>query len=422
MLKAATTGITQQNKYVSGIAVMAAVLFAVTAIGISAPSAHGQGGSAGATSPLAGDQYKNLKVLNQIPAGELIPSMQFITGALGVGCEFCHVESAGKLEFEKDDKKEKKIAREMMQMMFAINKNNFEGERQVTCNTCHRGSPHPQAIPAILPETAKTEPMVGHQHDSAPPSLPSGGPVLARYIQALGGQAALAKVTSRVEKGKALMSEGPAIPIDIYTKAPDQRVSVMHTPRGESVTAYNGQGGWISFPGRPVHEMSASDQLAARLDAESFYPNLLQQQFTELKLQPDPEKVGDHETDVVLGLTKGQPPVKFYFDKTSGLLLRMMHYTDTPLGLNPTQVDFADYRAVEGVKTPYRWTIARPSGAFTIQIDEVKQNVSIDAARFVEPKPTQSMPAATPGAAPRGPKPPQGATPPTATPAPSGAM
>ena len=48
--------------------------------------------------------------------------------------------------------------------------------------------------------------------------------------------------------------------------------------------------------------------------------------------------------------------MKFYFDKTSGLLLRMVHYTDTPLGLNPTQVDFADYRAVDGVKTPYRWT------------------------------------------------------------------
>jgi photosynthetic reaction center cytochrome c subunit len=252
-------------------------------------------------------------------------------------------------------------------------------------------------------------------------SLASGGPVLAKYIQALGGPAALAKVTTRVETGKALMPEGPAIPIDIYTKAPDQRVSVMHTTRGESVTAYNGQGGWISFPSRPVHEMSASDQMAAKLDAESFYPNLLQQQFTELKLQPDPEKIGEHDTDVVVGLAKGQPPVKFYFDKTSGLLLRMVHYTNTPLGLNPTQVDFADYRAVDGVKTPYRWTIARPSGAFTIQLDEVQQNVPIDAARFVEPKPEPATPGASPAMR-QGPKPPQGATPPTATPAPSGAM
>ena len=90
---------------------------------------------------------------------------------------------------------------------------------------------------------------------------------------------------------------------------------------------------------------------------------------------------------MVLGLTPGQPPVKLYFDQTSGLLVRMVHYADTPLGLNPTQVDFADYRDAGGVKTPYRWTIARPSGSFTIQIDKVEQNVAIDGAKFVEPKP-----------------------------------
>ena len=117
-------------------------------------------------------------------------------------------------------------------------------------------------------------------------------------------------------------------------------------------------------------------------------PPSLEQEFTELKLQEHPEKIGEHETSVVLGLTKGQPPVKFYFDQTSGLLVRMVHYADTPLGLNPTQVDFADYRDAGGVKTPYRWTIARPSGSFTIQIDKVEQNVPIDGAKFVKPAAT----------------------------------
>ena len=63
----------------------------------------------------------------------------------------------------------------------------------------------------------------------------------------------------------------------------------------------------------------------------------------------------------------------------------MLHYTDTALGLNPTQVDYADYRDAGGVKTPYRWTIARPSGAFTIQLDEVLSNAPIDASKFEEP-------------------------------------
>jgi photosynthetic reaction center cytochrome c subunit len=363
-----------------------AFMVAGAMIGIHAEPAQSQAANAGTATETAAQKYKNIQVLKNIPADQLIPSMQFITAALGVECEFCHVAKAGKLEFDKDDKDEKKTAREMMQMMFAINKNNFDGKRGVTCNTCHRGSPHPQETPAILAEAPKPAAMEAmHEHDMDPAKLPSGAPVFAKYIQALGGQAALDKVSTRVEKGNALMPEGQPIAINIYTKAPDQRVSAMHMPKGDSITAYNGQAGWIAFPGRPLREMSAPDQEAAKLDAEAFYPTRLEHEFTELKLQEHPEKIGQHEANVVIGLAQGQPPVKFYFDQTSGLLVRMVHYADTPLGLNPTQVDFADYRDAGGVKTPYRWTIARPSGAFTIQIDQVEQNVPIDGAKFVEP-------------------------------------
>src|ERR1700760_4794067 len=73
--------------------------------------------------PTAGQKFKNIKVLKDIPADQLIPSMQFISASLGVECDFCHSENAGKLEFDKDDKEEKKTARKMMEMMFAINKN-----------------------------------------------------------------------------------------------------------------------------------------------------------------------------------------------------------------------------------------------------------------------------------------------------------
>ena len=376
----------KRNSVSTPAAAVVVVILAGAVLALHGRSAQTQTAGASATVPTAAEKFKNIQVLKDIPADELIPTMQFISASLGVECDFCHVVGKdNRLEFDKDDKKEKKTARAMMQMMFAINKSNFEGEREVTCNTCHRGSPHPQAIPAILAEAPKPEAAAAHEHEMNPASLPSGAPVLAKYIQALGGQAALDRISTRVETGQAIVPEGGAIPITIYTKAPDQRVSVMQTPRGDSVTAFNGQSGWLTFPGRPLREMSAADQLAAKLDAEAFYPIQLEKQFTELKLDEHPEIVGDHETDVVLGLNKGKPPVKLYFDKSSGLLLRMLHYTDTALGLLPTQVDFADYREVGGVKTPYRWTIARPSGSFTIQIEKVGQNVPIDETRFEKP-------------------------------------
>jgi photosynthetic reaction center cytochrome c subunit len=330
----------------------------------------------------AAEEFKNIQVLKNIPADQLIPTMQFIGASLGVECEFCHVGH----EMDKDDKKAKKTAREMMRMTFAVNQNNFSGEREITCNTCHRGSIHPQAIPAIMSEPPTPGATDSDQDDAgAIASWPSGNSVMAKYLDALGGKPALEKVTTRVEKGNALLAGGHGLPIEIFAKSPDARVSVMHTANGDSVTAFNGHVGWLAAPGRPLREMSASDQYAARLDATVMFPTNLAGMFDELKLQPHPEAIDGHAATVVWGISKGQPPLRLYFDPQSGLLLRMLHYTDTALGLNPTQVDYSDYRDVGGVKTPYRWTIARPSGAFTIQLEEVQNNAPIDAGKFVEP-------------------------------------
>jgi hypothetical protein len=65
----------------------------------------------------AGEAFKNIQVLKDISADELLPSMRYISAALGVGCDYCH--EAG--HFDGDDKPTKQRARNMMKMMFAIN-------------------------------------------------------------------------------------------------------------------------------------------------------------------------------------------------------------------------------------------------------------------------------------------------------------
>jgi len=74
-----------------------------------------------------------------------------------------------------------------------------------------------------------------------------------------------------------------------------------------------------------------------------------------------------------------------FFDKQTGLLLRMIRYTETPLGRNPLQVDYGDYRDASGLKLPYQWTLTRTNGSFTIRIDSVTQNIPIDEKLFVMP-------------------------------------
>jgi photosynthetic reaction center cytochrome c subunit len=333
---------------------------------------------------LAEDQFKNIKVLKGMPADQVRPAMQFITASLGVECEYCHVRGDRGLEFEKDDKKTKQTARKMMEMMFAINKDNFEGHRDVTCYSCHRGAADPVGTPVISAEEPKPEAEQGKPGTDARPVVPEGEKLLDKYLTAIGGDAALQKVSSRVEKGK-ITANGQQLPIEVYAKAPDKRISIMHLPNGESITAFDGKQGWLSSSGHP-HMMSPAENDAVRIDADLYFASHVKSLYKKFTVVPG-EKIEGHDTYLVLGRNEGQPPLRLYLDQQSGLLLRLVRYAETPLGRNPTQIDYADYRDADGVKIPYRWTLSRPGNRFTIQIDQVQQNVPVDDAKFTPPPP-----------------------------------
>jgi hypothetical protein len=101
-----------------------------------------------------------------------------------------------------------------------------------------------------------------------------------------------------------------------------------------------------------------------------------------------PEMIDNKEVQVLQGrLTQGGLPVKLYFDSSSGLLVRLVRYTNSPVGVNPTQIDFSDYRDVSGVKFPYRWMVTWTDGRSTIELSELRANVPIDPTKFAKPTP-----------------------------------
>jgi len=156
----------------------------------------------------AAQEFKNIQNLKDIPADQLIPTMQFITASLGVECEFCHVERAP----EKDDKKEKKFARHMIEMQTNINKDNFEGKRWVTCYSCHRGAAKPISVPIISAEEKMPETRPETATDKS--AYPKPAALFEKYLAAVGGADALAKVTSRVQKGFVTFGN-PKPPIEV---------------------------------------------------------------------------------------------------------------------------------------------------------------------------------------------------------------
>ncbi len=328
--------------------------------------------------------FKNLQVLKGLTDDQLRTSMQFIANSLGVECEFCHVQGA----FDKDDKKTKQTARQMIEMQMAINKANFKGHTEVTCFTCHRGTHDPVSIPVIAEEEPKREAPA----EAAAQNLPSPDQVLDKYIQAVGGADALEKIKTRVQKGAITIGQRQ-LPVEVDSKAPNKRISFVHTPNGDNITAFDGQAGWIANPGpRPPRNMDPSETEAVSFDAAFYLPLELKKMFTQMRVRPS-DKIGGHEVVQVIGLREGKPPMRLFFDKDSGLLLRTVRYTETPLGRNPTEIDYADYRSENGVKISFQWTIARPLGRFTIQISEAQQNVPLDDKKFEKPAAAPQKPA-----------------------------
>src|SRR5580700_3021544 len=144
--------------------------------------------------------YKNIQVLQGTPVDQFLPEMRLFGAALGVDCNFCHLED----DRSKDDKKTKQTAREMITMVREINKNSFRGQLAVTCYTCHRGDLAPVSIP-ILPTVERSE----LNEVREPPALPSADEILSKYVQALGGEQAIRKVTSRMITATEDLPTGP---------------------------------------------------------------------------------------------------------------------------------------------------------------------------------------------------------------------
>jgi photosynthetic reaction center cytochrome c subunit len=313
--------------------------------------------------------------------------MQFITYSLGVECSYCHVEGA----LEKDDKKPKQTARKMMQMMAAINRDNFDSKQTVTCNSCHRGSPRPSAIPIIADGGPRPITESVSEEGNSTVNAPAAELIITKYVEAIGGAPALRKVNTREEKGTINVS-GRNLPIEILSRTGGRQLTVIHLPTGDSVTAYDGASGWTAAPNRPVRDIPSVEVASAQPEVDLQLPLDMKQLFSEIKPLAA-ETIGGRAAYVVAGMTSGELAAKFYFDKDSGFLLRILRYTKSPLGRNPTQIDYADYRPQDGLEVPFQQTIARPNSRLTIQIEEAKFNVTVDDTKFARPT---APPAGTP--------------------------
>ena len=139
----------------------------------------------------------------------------------------------------------------------------------------------------------------------------------------------------------------------------------------------------------PLLTLTGGNLDDAKIQAELFFPSRIKEMLTEWRVG-DTTTVDGRDAQLVQGkLTPGGLPVTLYFDSKSGLLVRVLLYTTSLVGVNPRQIDYADYRIVAGVKMPFRWIDTWTDGKSTTEVSEIKPNATIDASKFAKPSPSK---------------------------------
>ena len=95
--------------------------------------------------------------------------------------------------------------------------------------------------------------------------------------------------------------------------------------------------------------------------------------------------IDDQLVRVLQGTNPRQPPVNFYFDNYTGLLVRIFA-SRTLRSAASHQVDYSDYREVAGVKIPLKWIMTWTNGQATSHSQRAGER-AIDASRFARPAP-----------------------------------
>lgn len=217
--------------------------------------------------------------------------------------------------------------------------------------------------------------------------------VLAAYVNALGGRAALEKVTSRTAKGTfEVLGVALSGAAEMYAKAPNKTLTVLTVPKQTELReGFDGAVGWSKDPDEGVVDKAGMELGTAVRDADFYqplklrsqYPNLFSRGAAKVSLYKANGERGGERDVIALEAPRNRTPRLFYFDATTGLLVRVEERDQTNKVLNAFEYD--DYRDVDGVKLPF--VIHHIEDAhFIIRLTEIKQNVALDDTVFVKPK------------------------------------
>jgi hypothetical protein len=346
---------------------------------LSRNAAAQQAGAAGATRP-------NLRVLQALPEAQLFPLMNLLADSLGVRCDYCHVQATPDLTrtpsnlggwvWDSDDKLQKRTARDMMRMVVDLNTNRFNGGARITCYTCHRGVTKPERLPPLPPSgSSATTP--------AAPALPGADRVWTNYVNAVGALETPARGTGTIISGWDDRPEGRYGKVEIVFAGTDRYRATVSTPTGTTSQGFEGDVAWVATNDR-VQRLSGDGIARLRRIATRYRP--IKERPANLQVV-GVERIAGRDAYVLTAKFDAITTLTLYFDVVTGLMRRELTTTETVLLPLEDQVDYDDYRNVNGVQFPFHieTTEGAPYGLVTRTFLQIRRNVAVDDALFRPP-------------------------------------
>jgi len=334
------------------------------------------------------DQVRpNIKVLKGLPESQLYPVMWFIRASLGVSCDYCHVKEGTDIDkgwhWDSDDKPQKARAREMMKMVIDINRTSFGGNQVVTCYSCHRGSTRPErAVPLPTPFARPNTLPTAEAKPAAPVTAEQ---ILSKYINAVGGQNATAKLKTIIYTGSIQRTENRNDALEITMKGTDKYLVNRRTAQGTLAQGVDGSTGWVK-DNNGSRQLAAADVEQVKQRAVVYSAVKIAEPAAQMRVL-GLEKLGDRDA-YVLAVTIGpQTTRQYFFDAQTGLLVRITTTKQTMLVPLSEQMDLEDYRDVGGVKLPFtmRTSDVDVFSPATRKFTDVRINVAVDDTVFKMP-------------------------------------
>jgi len=218
---------------------------------------------------------------------------------------------------------------------------------------------------------------------------PTVDSILTKHLAAIGGKAALEKVSSRVFKIKIQSetlgnSEG-----EVFFKAPNKEVSQIDLGNSGILTeGFDGTIGWAKTPWDGLREKSGDELAKVKRDAEFHRELKLKTLYPDLSYKAT-EKVEGEDAYVLQSKPTSTSKETLFFNTKTGLLVRQDSEFQGPQGVVNTSMLAQDYKPVDGIKYPHllklKFSVGGQTYEFNMNVTDLKHDVKIDDAKFSKP-------------------------------------